>query len=93
MKDTWILAIDLGTSFIKAGIYDTATSECLAVATEPVKDYRPGPGIFIQKGEELFESVIACIKNVVSGLDGAGDKVQAISFTGQMAGFMGVDEN
>ena len=93
MKDTWILAIDLGTSFIKAGVYDTATSKCLAEANEPVKDYRPGPGIFIQKGEELFASVIACIKSVVGGLDGAGDKIQAVSFTGQMAGFMGVDDN
>lgn len=91
MENTLFIAVDLGTSFIKAGIY-TVSSECIAQASEPVKDYRPGPGIFIQKGEELFASVLACLKKVVEAAgDRAGD-IGAISFTGQMSGFMGVDK-
>ena len=93
MAETLVMAIDLGTSFIKAGVYDTADSSCLAVATEPVKDYRPAPGVFIQKGEELFASVLACMKKVTEELGGRGQQIEAVSFTGQMAGFMGVDEN
>lgn len=92
MKETLLMAIDLGTSFIKAGIYNTA-GECIAVEIEPVKDYRPSPGVFIQKGEELFDSVVACMKKTASALQDRAMNIEAIAFTGQMAGFMGVDKD
>ena len=92
MADTLFMAIDLGTSFIKAGVY-TAGSDCIAVAMEPVKDYRPGSGIFIQKGEELFASVLACMKKVTEQVGEKAGEIAAISFTGQMSGFMGVDKD
>ena len=92
MRDVLLMAVDLGTSFIKVGVYDT-DSTCITVETEPVKDYRPGPGIFIQKGEELLASVIACMKKVCAALNDRAGLIEAIAFTGQMSGFMGVDEN
>ena len=92
MKKNLFMAIDLGTSFIKAGVYDEI-GECAAQASYPVKDYRPSPGIFIQKGEELFESVISCMKNAREQLTDQADNIQAIVFSGQMAGFMGVSRN
>lgn len=92
MEKTLLMAVDLGTSFIKAGVYD-AGSACVAQASEPVKDYRPGPGIFIQKGQELLDSVVACIKSVTGQLGDRSDWVEAIAFTGQMSGFMGVDRD
>lgn len=91
MEKTLLMAVDLGTSFIKAGVYD-AGSACVAQAMEPVKDYRPGPGIFIQKGRELMDSVVACMVSVANQLGDRADQVEAISFTGQMSGFMGVDQ-
>ncbi|WP_027293721.1 xylulokinase [Robinsoniella sp. KNHs210] len=92
MKDILLMAVDLGTSFIKVGVYDT-DSTCITLETEPVKDYRPGPGIFIQKGEELLASVITCMKKVCAALEGRAECIEAIAFTGQMSGFMGVDKN
>lgn len=92
MRDILLMAVDLGTSFIKVGVYDT-DSTCITLETEPVKDYRPGPGIFIQKGEELLASVITCMKKVCAALEGRAECIEAIAFTGQMSGFMGVDEN
>jgi len=86
------MAIDLGTSFIKAGVYDEV-GKCEAQASYPVKDYRPSPGVFIQKGEELFESVISCMKDVKSQLGDTANSIQAIVFSGQMSGFMGVSAN
>ena len=41
------MAVDLGTSFIKTGVY-ALDGVCLAMASEPVQDERPGPGIFLQ---------------------------------------------
>ena len=52
MQKKLLMAVDLGTSFIKTGIYDTE-SRCVAGASEPVKDERSAPGVFIQRGEEL----------------------------------------
>jgi xylulokinase len=92
LKETLLMAVDLGTSFIKAGVYDTE-SRCVAVMSEPVRDYRPGPGVFIQKGEELLASVFACIKAVTASLGDRAENIRAIAFTGQMSGFMGVDKD
>jgi len=92
MEKTLLMAVDLGTSFIKTGVYD-AESNCVAEAMQPVKDYRPGPGMFIQKGEELFDSVVECMKSTSDKLSGRACDIEAISFTGQMAGFMGVSKD
>ena len=92
MKETLLMAVDLGTSFIKAGVYNT-NSERVAEYMVPVKDYRPEPGVFIQKGEELFGAVLECIKSVNQQLEDRAASIEAIAFTGQMSGFMGVDKN
>ena len=86
------MAVDLGTSFIKTGVYGM-DGICLAGASEPVCDERPGPGIFLQHGQQLYESVLRCIQKTVNQLADRALDVEAIAFTGQMAGSMGVDEN
>lgn len=92
MENTLFMSVDLGTSFIKVGVYNT-TSDCIALASEAVSDERPRPGVFIQRGEDLFQSVLSCIKKTVKQLGELAFHVEAIVFTGQMAGFMGVDKN
>ncbi|MEY8374935.1 FGGY family carbohydrate kinase [Lachnospiraceae bacterium 56-18] len=87
-----LMAVDLGTSFVKSGVYDL-NGECIAVASEAVRDERPAPGIFIQHGEELVDSVIRCIRKAADQIPDRMKDVEAIAFTGQMAGFMGVDKN
>ena len=91
MKEkTLLIAVDLGTSLIKTGAY-SLDGTCLAEASEPVKDERPAPGMFIQHGEELFESVVRCLAKTAQSLGDRAADVEAMAFTGQMAGFMGVD--
>lgn len=92
MKDILFMTVDLGTSFIKAGVYDTE-GRCIVNASEPVKDERPRPGMFIQRGEELFGSVLRCIKKGTEALGDRAANVEAMAFTGQMAGFMAVDKD
>ena len=92
MDNELLMAVDLGTSFVKAGIYDL-DSTCIAIADEPVRDERPAPGIFIQHGEQLVESVVNCMKKVCGIIGDRSGDVCAIAFTGQMAGFMGVDKD
>lgn len=88
-----ILSVDLGTSFIKTGVYDTQ-GVYLTGASVPVEDERPEPGVVIQRAEKLFDAVLGCLKKTVqtAGEEIAG-KIEAMAFTGQMAGFMGVDKD
>jgi xylulokinase len=92
MNEILLMSIDLGTSFIKVAVYDT-DSNCVALAFEPVKDERPRAGVFIQRGDDLFASVLNCIHTVCKALEDKSRLVEAISFTGQMSGFMGVDKD
>ena len=92
MNRQLLMAVDLGTSFIKCGVYDTE-SICVEEAMEPVKDERPSPGVFIQRGDDLFASVVNCIKVVSEKLGERAQDIAAIAFTGQMSGFMGVGKD
>ncbi len=91
MKNTLMMAVDLGTSLIKAGIYDEAGC-CRALANEPVRSESPAPDQFIQHGEDIYTSVLRCIRRAAESLKD-GEEIAAIAFTGQMAGFMGVGDH
>ena len=91
MTEKLYLALDLGTSFLKAGVY-TRDGRCLGSCSEPVRDERPGPGIFIQRGDMLYDAILRCIRGITGRLPDPG-AIAAIAFTGQMAGCIGVDEH
>ena len=61
MNHNLLMAIDLGTSFIKAGVFDLDGTE-LVVTKEAVKSESPGPGQFIQHGNDLMDAVERCMK-------------------------------
>ena len=86
------MAVDIGTSFIKNGVYDLQ-GNCLASYSEPVKLDSSMPGVIIQHGEEIYESVCNLLKKTATELKDKANNIAAISFTGQMAGSIGVDEN
>lgn len=90
MNDILFMAVDLGTSFIKAGIYND-TGVCLAGSSEPVIDCRPMPGVYLQNGVDIYNAVLRCIKKCTDRAGSCVKNVSAMVFTGQMAGFMGVD--
>lgn len=91
-KNRLYLTIDLGTSFIKTGVY-SMDGIVHAAAKKAVASETPSTGVFIQRGEELFSTVKACIKQTTEILGRHAAEVASIAFTGQMAGCIGVDEN
>ncbi|MDD3138789.1 MAG: FGGY family carbohydrate kinase [Lachnospiraceae bacterium] len=92
MENDYFVALDLGTSFIKTGIYDKY-GVCHSVSHKSVNSFTEGPGTYIQKAEDLFEDVVACLKRAIQILGEEKNNIRAIAFTGQMAGFMGVDKD
>jgi len=87
-----LIALDLGTSLIKAAAYTTDGIRVFE-STSPVIEERPAPGMFIQRGKMLLSSAMSCLKSIADYLGDSARNVAAIAFTGQMAGFMGVDEH
>lgn len=91
MRKKYFVSLDLGTSFIKAGVYDE-NGVNHGTSHAPVKSQIEGPGTYIQKADDLFSSVIECLRTVIQALGQEKREIYAIAFTGQMAGFMGVDK-
>lgn len=87
----YFMAVDLGTSFIKAGIYDPQ-GRCVTAAEAKTAAQRVGAGGFIQSGDMLLAAVLKCMRRSAQGL-GAPGRIAAVAFTGQMAGVIGTDEN
>ncbi len=92
MTQKLLMAIDLGTSFVKAGIFDIAGNE-LSVAKEAIRSDQPAKGQFIQHGDDLMAAVERCMKTAAEAVGERAADIAVIGFTGQMAGFMGVDEH
>ena len=92
MTQRFYLAVDLGTSFIKAGAYGL-DGICRFSASEPVKGETGEDGAFLQHGADLLESACRCIRKVTDALGSDVASIRAVAFTGQMAGSMGIDEN
>lgn len=90
--DKIILSVDLGTTFIKAAAFDLS-GHLLASARAAVNADASIQGQFLQKGEEIFASVLECLSKVSAKLGTDAAKVAGLGFTGQMAGVIGVDEN
>lgn len=87
-----LMAVDLGTSFIKTAVYDT-DSNLIAETSAPVKSLAPAAGIFIQKGDDIIGTLTECIAATVKKTDGRAKDICSIGFSGQMAGTIGVGEN
>jgi len=65
MNETFILAVDQGTSATKTVVFDTR-SRIVAQATEPLKSYFPQPGFVEQDPLEIYQNVLASVKECLN---------------------------
>jgi len=61
MNETYILAVDQGTSATKTVVFDTR-GQIVAQATEPLKSYFPQPGLVEQEPLEIYQNILASVK-------------------------------
>ena len=92
MKKSFLLCIDAGVSFVKAGVYD-ADGNCEGLVNKSSPGDYPGPGVFIQKNEDYLSTVLNALKEAVeiSGIDSSD--VEAVGFSSAMGGATGVDKD
>ncbi len=65
MNESFILAVDQGTSATKTVIFDTH-GRIVAQATEPLKSYFPEPGFVEQKPLEIYQNVLVSVKKCLN---------------------------
>lgn len=84
-----ILGIDLGTSSVKAVLFDPETGGTLASAGQEYPIHQPLPHFAEQKPDEWWEAVVNVVRRVtVDHCD-----ITAIGLTGQMHGTVLLDSN
>ena len=90
MTAQYLIGVDLGTSVVKAGLYD-ADGRLLAQAARPAPLRQPAPGVAEQDGEEFVAAAAASVREVVSHAGAEAAQVAGVAFDGQMGGAMAVD--
>ncbi len=90
MSESFLIAIDVGVSFVKVGVYDREGGR-KAVATRRAPCEQPGPGIFIQNADELYDLARDALREAVAQSGATKGSVAAIAVSGAMGGALGVD--
>jgi xylulokinase len=92
MTQDYLIGADLGTSVVKATLFDTAGT-ALADAARDAPLHHPGPGMAEQHGADFIRATQDTIREVVDRTGILPTSVAAIAFAGQMAGAIGIDEH
>jgi len=88
MNEIYFLAVDIGTSYIKAAVYDLKGNQKANMQVSVQSDTSQA-GIFLQSGEDIYNSVLSALRGLSRQIGEERNRIAAICFTGQMAGFMG----
>ncbi|RXZ78416.1 xylulokinase [Paenibacillaceae bacterium] len=88
---SYVIGIDLGTSAVKALLVDKQ-GQVAAEASHAYELYHEHTGWSEQRPEDWVEGTVAAIRELVSLVEGAGEQVEGISFSGQMHGLVLLDQ-
>lgn len=84
------LGVDIGTTGVKAAIFDI-DGRLQGQSFVPTKLHYPAPGQVEQKPEDILSETMTAVGQAVQSCPEAD--IAAMSFDGQMAGLMGIDEH
>ena len=90
MAKAYIVSADLGTTYIKVGLYDGSLT-CLAAESEKTRAEAPQAGAYSQDPDAFVHGTLRLIKKILEQSRILPGEVGAVSFTGQMAGTMAID--
>jgi xylulokinase len=92
MAQNYLIGVDLGTSVIKATLFDLE-GNAVAHAARTTTLHQPQPGIAEQNPDEFVAKTLDLIAEVVEKSGAGPTDVAAIGFDGQMGGLMGIDRH
>lgn len=82
MKKQYILALDQGTTSSRAILLNRA-GEMVAIQSHEVKQFFPEPGWVEHDAEQIWQSILACISNVLKKANASFSDIAAIGITNQ----------
>lgn len=91
MAKELFIGIDIGTTYLKVGIYNL-NGELFAYSEDELELFNPKKDEFYQKPGEHYKKTLSGIKNCMENKSIHPGEVSAISFSGQMGGIMAVDK-
>jgi xylulokinase len=96
ISNMYLLGIDLGSSFVKASIFDGATGKCIGAGSSPdsemnIKSTRPGWAE--QDTEVWWTNTVAAIRTACAKAAISGKDIKAIGISYQMHGLVVLDKN
>ena len=77
-----LVGLDIGTTTIKAAVYDTDRGGLVRLATRPTPVITPGPGRGEHDPESLWQAAAACLKEAAAGLPVAGLAISSLAEAG-----------
>ena len=92
MTHTYLIGIDLGTSVVKTSLFDTDGNALADAVRRAAALHQPAPGRAEQQGDDFYAATLATLKEVVEKSGIAAGSVAAITFDGQMAGAIAIDD-
>jgi len=92
MAQSYLIGVDLGTSVVKATLFDLE-GNAVAHATRTTTLHQPQPGIAEQNPDEFVAKALDLIAEMVEKSGIGPTDVAAIGFDGQMGGLMAIDRD
>lgn len=86
---SYLLGIDLGTSSLKAALFDAERAQIVAVTSEEYAVQHPAPNAAEQSPEGWWEAACRTVRRLMQGV--APSQVRAIGLSGQMHGTVLLD--
>ena len=88
----YLACVDLGTTYIKASLYDEAGFCAASDSMKTVAEYSR-PGVYSQDADSFVAGTLRLLGRVLESSGKQAGDIAAIAFTGQMAGAVGVDRD
>ncbi len=92
MTNTFFMGVDLGTTYLKIGIYNTA-GDLSAYSKQEINLFNPKKGEYFQDPDEFYTKTLKGIKKCVSESSVDPKNIKGIGFDGQSGGITAVDHN
>jgi xylulokinase len=92
MSENYIISVDIGTSYVKAGIYDSNGS-CINTCQKKARQKYVENGALVQDADNFVDLFREVVKTLMQNSLIKKQSVKVLSFTGQMAGALGVDKD
>ena len=90
MAASYLIGVDVGSSFTKAFLFDT-DGHPLGEARRDTHPQQPRPGVAEYDGAHLLQATLATIREVLEKTQVAPGQVAAICLDGMISGAMGID--